>query len=184
MTFQMQFLTAGATPERVFGLDTQTFISIGIQLLNATVLAVFLSILLYKPVRNYLRSRAERIKAQFDDAGAEMAKANDLKSQYENKLKDIESEREEILDSARKIAAEKSRLMLTESKNEAAALREKAAIDVENEKSRIKDEIKQVVIEVAAAMTEKFLVSAMDKATQDRLFNETLAELEEMTWQN
>jgi F-type H+-transporting ATPase subunit b len=64
----MQTLPAG----RVFGLDTQTLISIGIQLLNAIILALALTFILYKPVKRFLQKRTEMIQKKIDDSEAAM----------------------------------------------------------------------------------------------------------------
>ena len=177
-------LAAAAIPEgRVFGLDQQTLISTGIQLLNACILAAVLSYILYKPVRNFLSKRAERIHTQLRTAEENVAKAEDLKAQYEQKLDDIERERVEIIESAQKQASEKSRQMLESAQKEAAALRERATQELIGERERVNEEIKTHIIEVASVLAEKFVTFSMDEETMDRLFDETVAELEDASWQ-
>ena len=98
----MIVLLAQAVPEgRIFGLDEQTFIQIGMQLLNAIVLAFALAFILYKPVKEFLDKRSEGIQGKINDADATMAKAKELIAEYENKIKDIEKERLDILEEAR-----------------------------------------------------------------------------------
>jgi F-type H+-transporting ATPase subunit b len=174
-----------AVPEgRLFGLDLRTLIQMGANFVNIAVLAFILAKLLYKPVRKFMRTRADGIKSQLDFARDEMAKAKELKLQYEQKLSDVDRERTEILDEARKQATETGRQLIAEAKQEADAVRERAAISVQMERERAQAEIKLAIIEVSAAMTEKFVTLAINKETHDKLFNETLAELEEMAWRN
>ena len=52
--------------ERLFGLDSQTLIQIGIQLLNGIILAVALGYILYKPVKEFLHKRSEGIQNKID----------------------------------------------------------------------------------------------------------------------
>lgn len=47
---------------RVFGLDAQTLISIGIQLFNAIILALALGFILYNPVKEFCASDPRRYK--------------------------------------------------------------------------------------------------------------------------
>jgi len=169
---------------RVFGLDQQTLISTGIQLFNAVLLAVALSLLLYKPVRNFLRKRAEGINAQIKRAEDDIAAAGELKAQYEKMLEDVELERNAILTSAHQLAAEKSRQMLIEAQADVLAAKERATADIQAERERANEEIRLQIIEVASMMAEKFVACAMDTETQDRLFAETMAELEGMPWQD
>jgi len=74
--------------------------------------------------------------------------------------------------------------MIDDAKKDAFALRERAAADVQIERERIKDEIKSSIIEISSAMAEKFMKRTIDEETQNKLFTETLAEVEEISWLN
>ena len=172
-----------AVPDgRLFGLDMQTFYSILIQLFNAAVLAVLLSFILYKPLSNFLRKRSEGIRAQLNKAEEDMSKADELKAQYEKKLQNIEAERAEVLESARLLAAEKSRQMLADARKESDSLWERARADIEKERERAKEAMKQHIIDISSVMAEKIVVHTIDYYTQERLFSEALAELEDASW--
>ena len=82
----------------VIMLDQQTLIQIAIQLVNTCILCFALSKLLYKPVTQFLNARKERIAQQIDDAEERLRAAEALKAEYENKLKNIESEKNYILE--------------------------------------------------------------------------------------
>ena len=183
MNAGMAILLAAVPEGRVFALDQQALIGIGIQLFNAALLAAVLSYLLYKPVRKFLQGRTERIGAQMGRIEDEMAKAGELKVHYEQKLEGIEEERAAILEAAHRLAAEKSRRILHDAQKDAAEMRERAAEDVRIERERAQEEIRVQIIEVASTMAEKLVAQAMDAETQDRLFAETMAELEEAAWQ-
>jgi len=180
------FLTAVAEkpPGRVFGLDAQAFISTGIMLFNACVLAAALSFILYKPVRNFMRKRTERFAAQVNQAEEQSANAGLLKAHYEEKLKDIESERIEVLDEARKVAADERNKILDDAKKDIAALKERAAAGIEAEREQLKDEMGAYVLDASLAIAGKFVSLSMDKETQNRMFKETLTELEDSGWLN
>lgn len=183
MNPQILFLLE-AVPGRVFGLDQQMAIQIGIQLFNACLLAFILSWLLYNPVRNFLINRSIRIREQLRQAEEDMTTANDLRSQYEGKLKEVDAERDEILSAARKLAAEKGKEILAEAKVEADAVKARADINIKIEQERVKEEMRQTIIEISSAIAQKYITQAIDKNTHDRLFTEVMAEMEEMTWQN
>jgi F0F1-type ATP synthase membrane subunit b/b' len=113
-----------------------------------------------------------------------MAKAMDLKHQYEQRMEEILREREEILTEARKQAAEASRRLITEAKKEADALRERTAANIDMEWERAETEMRTVIIEISAVMAEKFVSLAMNKETHDRLFTKTMADLESVKWRD
>ena len=177
----LHFLTA--VPEgRVFGLDLQTAFEIASQLINASILAGLLFFILYKPVRNFMQKRAERVKAQMDRAAADMATADTLKAQYQENLAGIEGERVEILDSAHRLAAQKSKGIVDESKSEAEAIKKQARLDIQYEQEQVKDALKLHVIALSSAMAAKIVAHAVDPEVQDRLFYEALSELEDAAW--
>lgn len=171
-------------PGRVFGIDIQTLMGIGIQLFNTAVLAFALSRLLYNPVKKFMSKRTERIENQFATAQTDMAEAAELKTRYEVLIQEIESERAAALETARKAAAERGAQILSEAQKEAAEIRQRARADVEREFVRAKSELAQYIIDVSAAMTEKCIALNIDKDAQQKLFDETLSELEATTWLN
>ena len=169
---------------RVFGFDSQMVVQIVANALNVVILAGFLAYLLYKPVRDILRKRTNKIEGQLMQAEEEMQRATELRQQYEKKMEDIEREREEILGEARKFATESSRRITTEAKQEADAIRERAAQSVKVEWERAENDMRTAIIDVSAVMAEKFVSLAINKETHDRLFDETVSDLEGMTWRD
>jgi len=165
-------------------MDAQTVIQALANLLNVGILAAFLAFMLYRPVRKILQKRSDRIRGELEQAQDDMTKAAALKLEYEQKLEDVQRERDEILAEARKLAAETSRRLVAEAKKEADTLRERAAANVEMEWERAEGDMRNAIIEVSAVMAEKFVSLAINKETHDRLFNETMAGLEGMTWRD
>ena len=163
---------------RIFALDQQTLISVGIQLLNAAILAVALAFLLYKPVRKFMRARADGIKSQLGRAQADMEAAEKLKAFYERKLEEIELERAGILEQAHRLAEETRGRLTAGAEQEIAAMRARAEAEIRLQRERAQEEARLRVIEAATAMAAKIAAVSLDGATQDRLFAETMAELE------
>jgi F-type H+-transporting ATPase subunit b len=174
-----------AVPDgRVFGLDAQTLISIGIQLLNGIILALALGFILYNPVKEFLRNRAEGIQKKIDDSDAAMLKAKELIAEYDAKLTDIDKERLEILEAARLKASEESKLILEDAKVEAEAIKRRSLDSVSADKKRLKEETRIHIIELASLMAQKYITQNIDDETQDKIFEESLAKMEEVKWQS
>jgi len=168
----------------MFGIDSQTFIAAALNLLNVGILAFVLSKILYKPVQKALQKRTDRISDQMASAEKEMADATEMKLLYEHKLEEIERERDEILAEARRMATDTSRRLVSEAKKEAETIRERAAANVDLEWQRAQTEMRTAIIDVSAVMAEKFVSLAINKDTHDKLFDETMADLEGMTWRD
>ena len=169
-------------PGRVFGLDMQTLISIGVHLINLAVLAFLMSRLLYKPVRDFMFKRTARVSEQLMRAREDMEDAADLKLQYEEKLSDIAREREDMIAAAKKQAAEQYESLMVEAEKEAEAIKAAAEDEIELEKKRMQEEMKQVIFEISSAMAEKYVALSLDETAHAQLFDQTIAELEEASW--
>jgi len=171
------FLLQTLPPGRMFGLDQQTLVGIVIQLINVGMLAFFLSKILYNPVRNYMASRAARIQDQINAAQKDKTEAGEMKALYESKVKEINKERDEILETARKLAAERSKQLLAEAKADADGVRNRAAQEIALEKVRIQDAIRESIIDISSEMATRVIKHTITRETQEQLFNEALAEV-------
>jgi len=99
-------------------------------------------------------------------------------------MENVEQEREEILNEARKQGAENARLLVADAKKEADSLKERTAANVEMEWERAETEMRTAIIEISSVMAEKFVSIAINKETHDGLFAEAMADLEGMTWRD
>ena len=167
---------------RIFGLDGQTLISIGIQLLNACILAAALTFILYKPVRKFLNNRTKKIEEQLDNAAENQMRAEELKAAYEKKLEELETERIGVLESAHKLAAEKSKQQLLDAEKEISDMKKQAEAEIQLLHERADEELRLYIIETAGVLAEKFVSHTIDENAQNRLFDETIKELEETAW--
>lgn len=166
----------------VITLDKQLLIQICIQLVNTGILCFFLSKLLYTPVLNFLKARKESVAAQIDEAAARLKEAELLKAQYEAKLKDIDNERNEILESARDSAKKNSRQIISDARKEADLIKNRAEKDILNEREKAKDDIKRQIIEVSSEMSRRYIAKEISAAEQEQLFEATVKELEDLEW--
>jgi F-type H+-transporting ATPase subunit b len=171
-------------PPVLFELNFDTLTQVGLNLFNVAVLAAVLAFVLYKPVRNVLKKRTDRIQGELEHAAKEMADATELKLLYEQKLQEIERERDEILVEARKMATDAGRRITADAKRDAESIIARANASVEAEWQRSQTEMRTAIIDVSAVMAEKFVKLAINKETHDKLFEETMSDLEDMSWRS
>lgn len=182
MSFYAVTLLSTLPPGRVFGLDWQTIISAGINLFNVAVLAFVLTKLLYRPVQKFMRAREQRVAIQLEDANTAKSQAESLKAEYESRLAEVEAEKEAILEDARKQAGENARKLIYGAREEAESIRARAEAEVMRERERVREEVRQVIIEVSAALAEKVIAGRINDEIDERMFGETVAELESAKW--
>ncbi len=168
--------------ERLFGLDAQLLFDAGLLALNMLVLFTALSYFMFNPVKNMLEKRQERITNDRNQAIADKNDAEVLKKEYEDKLKGIQKEAEEILGDARKRALKNEERIVGEAKEEAARIIAHAKSEAELEKKKAADDIKKEIVKVATLMAGKVVAVSVDEKTQDALVEETLKEIGDNTW--
>ena len=83
----------------------------------------------------------------------------------------------------RKKALARENEIVAEAKAEAARVMERAEREIELEKSKVRDDMKQEMIGVASVIAGKFISASIDKDTQAKLIDEALNEMGEDTWQ-
>ncbi len=181
----MSYVLLEAVPQgRILGFDQQMLIQLGMQILNTIIVAFVLSKLLYNPVRNFMKARADRIRIQMETAQEDAKHANELKAKYEELLKGIDKERNEILESARHIALQKEQAIIAEAKAEADIIRNRAKLDIERELDKAKADMKVTLIELSTNMASRFIEISIDQQTQNRLLDDVIKGLGETRWQS
>ncbi len=168
--------------ERLFDLDFQLLHDAFFTLIAVFALFLVVSYNLCNPVRDFLKKRQERIRNDLETAEKEKANAEELRSEYENKLKDINKEAEEILSAARKKAVENENKIVNEAKTEAARIVERAQVEAELEKKKAADDVKTQMISIASIMAGKVVAASINTEVQNTLVDETLKEIGDSTW--
>lgn len=178
-------LAASNVPEgRVFGLDMQTLTDIGIQLLNGIILVVALTWILYKPVKNFLQERSDTIQDRIDDSQSTKEKAESQIHEYDEKVKNIEIERTEVLKEARNQAEQEGHQIKKKAEEEADLSIQRAKEGIESDRKRLKDESRAYIIEASTLIAENYVADNISDDDQNQAFEKGLAELEDSTWRN
>ncbi|MCL2572041.1 MAG: F0F1 ATP synthase subunit B [Defluviitaleaceae bacterium] len=167
----------------LFSVDLQTFIDMIPPLFSFIVLVVLLTFLLYKPVKKVLQARAERVVGELAEAEDKNATAHELKSQYEQKIRDIDIECTAMIGNARIQAYKVRDKIINDAKIEAQEVRNRAANDVAFELNRVKGEVHHAIIDISTEMAEKLMAVTIDKSVHDSLFDEAMNELEAVVFQ-
>lgn len=170
--------------ERLINFDPQWINDIVITGLNVFVLFFVLSYFLFDPVKDYLEKRRQKIAGDLETAKTSREDALALKAEYEEKLKDINKEAEQIMDDARKQAKRQEADILAEAREEAGRIISRANREIELEKKKALEDVKQEIVSIAALMAGKAVAASMDIKIQDALVEETLKEMGESTWQS
>lgn len=170
--------------ERLFDLDFQLLHDAIITAVAVFVLFLFMSYMLFKPTRDLLRKRQERIMADLDTAKQDKDEALALKSEYEAKMADAQKDADEVLSVARQKALKNEEQIISQAKEEATNIIRQAKNEAQLEKQKAADEVKTQIIDVASLMAGKVVAASIDTNIQESLVEETLKEVGESTWQS
>ena len=168
--------------DRLFTLDAQFLFDAVVLGLSMLLLFTILSYLLFNPVRSLLEKRRQRVLDDQETAKREKQEAIAYKEEYDRKLKEVDKEAQEILSAARKKAMQNEAKIVAEAKEEAARIIARANAEVELEKKRALDEMKQEMVAIASLMAGKVVKASIDTNVQESLIDETLKEMGERTW--
>ena len=173
---------ADAGMTRLFDLDFQLLHDAVLMIIAIFFLFLIASNKLFNPVRNMMRKRQEKIAEDIENAKEDKESAAALKLEYEEKLKNIDKEAEQILSDARAKALKNGDAIVAKAKEDAAAIIARANKEAELEKQKVADEVKREMVVLASVMAGKVVKASVDAAVQDGLIDETLKEMGESTW--
>lgn len=127
--------------------------------INLLILYLFLKKLLFVPIKNMIDSRQKEIDDMYTDAENKGAEAMAAKEEYERRLGQAHEESEEILRNAQRRAMLKEEEILREADERAARTLERAEEQIELEKKRaineVKDEVSELAVGIASAIIER-----------------------------
>ena len=170
--------------DRLIGFDPQLLHDAVLTGINIFILFFALSYLLFNPARDFLEKRRKKIADELEQAALDQKSAAEMKAEYDAKLKAVNKEADAILEEARRKAKRREAEILDEARAEAARIVERAGKEIELERKKALDEMKQEVVSIASLMAGKVVAASIDTKVQDALIDETLMEMGENTWQS
>lgn len=148
-------------------------------LINTLILFLVLKHFLFKPVNKILDERKKNVEETYRQADEKLTEAARLESEYTEKLANAKAESAEIVKNATKRAQTRSDEIIAEAKKEASSLMVKANADIEKEKKRAVNQIKDEISDIALAVAEKVVEKEIDPKDHERLIESFISELGE-----
>ncbi len=170
--------------DRLLGFDPQLLFDSFVTGINIFILFFALSYMLFNPVREVLEKRRQRIAGELKNAADDKEAARTMKEEYEARLLEVKKEAEGILEDARKRAKQREAEIITEAREEADRIVTRGSREVELERKKALDDMKEQIISIASVMAGKVVAASIDTTVQDALIDETLKEMGESTWQS
>lgn len=126
---------------------------------NILILYIFLKKILFVPIKNMIDSRQKEIDDMYDDANKSKSDAEQMRLDYEEKLENAKAESEEIVKSAVRKAKLKEEAIINEAQDKAAMVLKRADEQIEQDKKKalndIKNEVSDLAVGIAGAVLER-----------------------------
>lgn len=157
------------------------FLSVGVQdlvdIAPWTIIAQICNLLLqvylfkrflFEPVKKIVQKRQDEVNGIYDSAAAAEEKAQSAKNEYEARLCSAKDEAAEILQGATTQAQQRSEQIVDAAKRDASAIKAKAAADIERDRRKalndVKNDISGIAIDIAEKVVEKEINAEDQKA--------------------
>ena len=140
------------------------FQQILLHLLNVAILFAILYFLLYKPVKNFMEKRKQEYLDIDEAAAKKLEDAENLKSDYEAKLKQADDEIKAMKSEASKAMDSRALQSEQQAKEQAAEILERARVQAESEKNRILSKASDQVTDIAKEAAKKVMFDSASDA--------------------
>jgi F-type H+-transporting ATPase subunit b len=147
------------------------------QILGFLIMLWILRTFAWGRVMSLLEARREKIAGEFADAERRKAEADQLRVRYEQELRTIDAQARQKLQEAvadgQRVAGE----IKSQAQSEAAARLERAQDEIQREREKAKEILKEQMIALSMRGAEKILRQKLDDAQQRRLVGEFIDEV-------
>ena len=165
-------LTAGEETPRYQELVTLVPWNFIAQILNLFLQMFLIKKFLFKPIREVLEKRKAKADAEISDATKAKEEALAMKAEYEQNMLEARDKANAILADATKTASAKSDEILKEASANAVAIKAKAEKDIEQEKRKAVNELKEEIGGMAMEIAGKVIEREINEEDHNKLINE------------
>lgn len=151
-----------------------SFWSILWTVVNLLILVVAFRVFFFKPIGKIIAKRQEEANEVYAKAAAKETEANELATQYEQKVAEAETEKKQIIADARKSADSQYQKILADAKDDAKNIKDAAVAEANQEKDKIIASAKKEIADIVVDATTKVVGSKTGAEVDSVLFDEFL----------
>lgn len=151
-----------------------------LQIITFLIAMPVIWILFIKSLANTLKKRDEYIKESLDKIEKDKQEIEAIKSDYEKKVTNIQEQAKEAFNKA---VAEGEKIksgLIEEARNEGIKLINEAKIEIENEKKKAIEELKDTIVDISIMAAEKAIKTKINKKNQVDIVSKQLKEIEDI----
>jgi F-type H+-transporting ATPase subunit b len=148
---------------------------------NFALLLVILFIAIRKTaIKDFFAGRREVIRKRFEDLKRGKEDAEHRSAELEQKLKDFEAEKDEILEQFKADGLAEKERIIAEARERAAQMIAQAELTIQREFQGAKNRLQAELVDIAAQRAQEIIVEEMKAKDQDRLVHEFIERVEKL----
>lgn len=146
----------------------------------ATFLAAMVIIwkLFWGPLTRFMKERSSQIAGDLERAERGKRDIEVLEAEYSTRLSDLEARAQQEIKDALAQGAKLKEQILTEARQEAKRILDKAQGDLSQERERVVRELRTHITELSLQAVERLLGQGLDAQAQKHLLNQFVSDLE------
>ena len=146
-------------------------------LANLLILTWILKRFLFKPVKKILDARRAAIDADYAQAAAAKAEAEEDRLNYEAAMAAAQQTSDQIISEATRMAEHRGNEIVSEAREKATDIRRQAEADAMLERKKAEDDMKREIADVSARLTGKLLQREINEEDHRALIDSFLQEI-------
>lgn len=153
-------------------------------MINFLILVGVLTKFLYKPFLGVLEERKKKIQDAFDSAEMMNKRADEKMANYTARIANVEEEGREIIKEAKQRAEAQAADIISDANEKASQIIAAAQRQIELDKQKAADEMKQQVAALAMMAAEKIVERDIAQIGQEQIVDEIIEQAGSGQWQN
>ncbi len=151
--------------------DQEFFATVIFTFINIIVLYFILKKFLFKPVSTFMDNRTKKIQDALNMAEEAKKKIEDLKIEYDAKLKEAKQEGQVIVEDYKKMADKAYETIISNARKEADMIIQNTKNELEIERQQVVSKMKEEMADLVLATTEKVLKQNIDNKVNRKLIS-------------
>lgn len=152
--------------------------------LNLLILYIILKKYFWEKIRKFMTDRENAVKDAFDSAEAMNRRADEKMRNYSARIANVEEEGREIIRQAKQRADAQAQEVLADARQQASAMMVKAEKNIELEKAKAIEEMRQEIGSLALLAAERIVGREIENIGQEAIVDDVINQARSTGWQN
>ena len=152
--------------------------------LNLLILYIILKKYFWEKIRKFMTDRENAVQDAFDSAEAMNRRADEKMRNYSARIAGVEEEGREIIRQAKQQADAQAQEILADARQQASEMMVKAEKNIELEKAKAMEEMRQEIGSLALLAAEKIVGREIENVGQEAIVDDVIEQARSTGWQS